>query len=248
MLKKLSSVLKNPALQSAFRAAIFSAALLAVYNYQSFLSVVVFVAVGFYFYLKPFSGANQYFLSFLIFLISSLFIIHYSLFNIHNSLFIILYSLIFGLIFFLFLGIKNLVFINRSPIYDFINNFLFFAIFIIFFMADKSSWFFVKYLIIFAAIFLLFREGSPTSVGSRTSRVLIPSALAFLVLQILWAVALLPIGFFNSAALSLVVVLALKDLIVSHISGVLVRKVVLRNITMVAIFTLIIFAASKWQP
>ena len=108
------------------------------------------------------------------------------------------------------------------------------------------------------AIFLLFRNflffrdfqreiQAPVSLISAKIN-LFSVSLAVLTSQFILAAAYLPIGFLNLAAVSLVAVLALKDLTISHLSGSLNRSVVLKNATMVLIFSVIIFIASKWQP
>ena len=58
---------------------------------------------------------------------------------------------------------------------------------------------------------------------------------------------LLPIGFINSSALALLFALVLQDLAIYHFSGNLTRQVILRNITLVAILAVIIFASSNWS-
>ncbi|MFA4872121.1 MAG: hypothetical protein WC610_03665 [Patescibacteria group bacterium] len=77
---------------------------------------------------------------------------------------------------------------------------------------------------------------------------LFSASLAVLISQFILIAAYLPIGFLNLAAISLVAVLALKDLTISHLYGHLNRSVILKNATMVLIFSVIIFIASKWQP
>jgi len=256
MLKKLNSASKNPALQSAFKALIFSLILTAFYNYRSFWSFFFFIAIAFYFYFNPFFEAKRYFSSFLIFLIIALLAAGHLPITAGKWNFFT--ATLFGLFFFLFLGIKNLVFINRSLIYEFVNNFLFFSLFIIFFLFDKSNWFFIKYSGAFLVIFLLFRNflflrDFQREIQAPVSLILakinlFSASLAVLISQFILIAAYLPIGFLNLAAISLVAVLALKDLTISHLYGHLNRSVILKNATMVLIFSVIIFIASKWQP
>ena len=238
------------------KALIFSLTLAAVYNYRSFWSFFFFIAVALYFYFNPFFEAKKYFSSFLIFLVIALLTANYL--PVIAGKWNFFTAVLFGLLFFLFLGIKNLVFINRSLIYEFVNNFLFFSLFIIFFLFNKSNWFFIEYSAAFLAIFLLFRNflflrdfqreiQAPVSLISAKIN-LFSASLAVLTSQFILAAAYLPIGFLNLAAVSLVAVLALKDLTISHLYGNLNRPAILKNATMVLIFSVIIFIASKWQP
>ena len=247
MLKKLSSVIKNPASRSAFKAAI--AALLLWSANSHWLLAVLFVTTVFYFYFR--SGGFGYFYSFLVLLLSVLFVNPWS-----SSLSSLIVSAVFGVLFFLLLSVKNLVFVNRRAIYHFLNNFLFAAVFLNFFLADKSQLFFVKYLLVFGAIFLLFKEATffekqYINVGGLAAAFndkLMATVFSFVVFQFIWAIALLPLGFLNASALALVTALTIKDLMIARLSGNLNRQLILRNITVFIIFSLVIFAASSWQP
>ena len=230
-----------------FRAVVFSLALAFFGNSRSFGAFFLFIALAFYFYLKPFFEAKKYFFSYLIFLVTALLAI--SRLPAESGKWNFIAAAVFGLAFYAFLGIKNLIFIHRSSIYEFLNNFVFFLVFIIFFMADKSSeWIFWGYGAAVLSFFLLFRE----SIILRTSHVLkinlFSVSLAALISQFILAVSYLPVGFLNSAAISLAAVLVLKDLTVSHLRGDLNRQVILKNATIILLFSVIVFMASKWQP
>lgn len=256
MLKKLNLVSKNPALQSALRALIFSLTLAIAYNNRSFWTFFLFIAAALYFYFNPLFEAKKYFSSFLIFLVVALLAVSHLPTAAGKWNF--LAAALFGLFFFILLGVKNLVFINRLLIYELVNNFLFFSLFMTFFLFDKSNWFFLKYAAIFLAIFALFRtflfsqnslrraEALSLPISAKIN--LFSASLAVLISQFILIAAYLPIGFLNLAAISLVAVLALKDLTISHLCGNLNRSVILKNTTMVLIFSVIIFIASKWQP
>lgn len=252
MLKKLKSVSKNLALQSLsksfFGATIFVLSLLWIWergNY-SFLPLAAYFGSAFYFYIYP-VFEKRFLCSFLIILLIPFFFI--------NSPLFLIYSLFTGILFFLLLGIKNLAFINRYQIYQLLNNFLFFLIFIAFFSADKSQLFFPKYLILFTLSFFLFKELLNWNFSRFESLMEIPAKkinvysifFSFLLGQFFWAIALLPIGFLNSAVLALVFILAAKDIIINYLEGKIDKNLVLKNITMVVIFSIIIFAVSKWK-
>lgn len=243
--KELSKKLLSP-LSYGVKAVIFAIFLLLAANHWWW--AILFVLSAFYFYLKPRLNAGQFFSSFLVLLIASLFFINLPLIT-HYSLLI---SLFFGFLFFILLGIKNLIFLNRQNFYQFLNGLLFLSIFILFFDANKSEIFIVKYLMVGLAVFLLSKEilkfGPREFIGLEKSLNLIPAVFTFLTLQVLWAIALLPIGFLNSASLALLVILVLQDFSLHHFSGTISRQITLRNITLFLVFSLFIFAASKWTP
>ena len=255
MLKKLKSVSRSLALQLLNKpflgAVIFGLFLLWINKNYSFFPVIIYLgfAVYFYFVLSADRSAfkNRFLSSFLIILSVPFFIVHSPLFFI--------YSLILIFSFFLLLGIKNLIFINHYQVYQFLNNFLFFLIFIIFFSSDKSQLFFLKFLVLFLSSFLIFKEllswhfsRFESQLQISIQRINAYSAIfAFLLGQLVWAIALLPIGFLNLSALMLVFVLASKDLVTNHLEEKIDKNLILKNITMVIFFSIVIFAFSKWK-
>ena len=248
MLKKLKSALKSPKgsiLALALKAAVFSGLLYFVNSQWSM--VIVFLAVAFYFYFQPSLNTDKFLASFIILLATSLIAINKLLIT-HYSFLI---SLFFGFLFFLLLGIKNLIFIKRESYFYLLNGILFLAIFILFFWPAQPHWFFVKYLLVFFAIGLLFREFLnfliPELLPSQ-KRKLVVWGISFLMVQLLWIISLLPISFLNAASLTLLIMFILQDFNVHHFSGTINRQIILRNITIFLILTLVICSASKWSP
>ncbi|TSA45296.1 hypothetical protein D4R52_02775, partial [bacterium] len=147
-------------------------------------------------------------------------------------------------------GLKNLIFINRRPIYCFLNGVLVFAIFSLFFWSDKTNaFFFVKYLSAFFVFLFLFKEFlnvSSESPGAQKNN-LFAWSVSFLVLQIVWALSFLPINFLNAGALTLLIVLIFQDFVSGHLSGSIDRRLILRNITVFIVLALAIFGASSWS-
>jgi len=204
----------------------------------------LFILVVFYLYFRPSLNSSQFLLSFLVLLSASLLAI-----NLLNN-WSIAVSLLFGFLFFSLLGVKNLVFVNRQPIYYLFNNLLLLAIFIYFFWSENSRLFFIKYLLAFFAIVFLSKELLTFSIPdllNSSKKNLIIYGMAFLVFQLLWAITLLPISFLNAASLALLIALILQDFITRHFSGTMSRQIILRNITVFLILSLVIFGASRWS-
>lgn len=256
MLKKLNLVLRNPVLSLTFKAVTLSLLLLLIVNHKWLL--VIFIATAFYFYFSgvasSVAGGRQFLASFIALFAVSLLAVNLS--DVSGQWSVVI-SLFFGVLFFLILGVKNLSFVNRRPIYHFLNNFLFLAVFIMFYASDKSRFFAVKYLAAFFGIYLLFyevltfigrfeKENQAPFAASKLN--LLSFGMAFSIFQLLWAVSLLPIGFLNAGALMLVFILIAKDLTFAHLNGNLSRTIILKNITLLMVSVLVIFSASKWAP
>ncbi|MEK7593431.1 MAG: hypothetical protein AAB464_01820, partial [Patescibacteria group bacterium] len=240
MLKKLKSALKGQALLSAFKAAVFAVLLFLAASHWLFAVILVLASLFFYF-----SGqSGNFFYSFMILLASSLIIVKFSILNPPaGGQFSILISLVFGALFFILLAIKNLFFINRENYYHFLNNFLFFAVFLIFFQIDKTRFFWLWYLVLFFAVFALFKEPLVQRNYFPSKIDLLAACLAMVIIQYAWALSLLPIGFLNSLVLMTTGALILKDLLANYLNGLLSRRIVLKNITLFVIFSLIVFIA-----
>ncbi len=212
---------------------------------QSLWFIAVFLALAFYFYFRPTLNTKQFFYSFLVLIAAAVLFIFY------GSSFVVSICLIFGLILFFMLGIKNMIFKHRSAIYHLVNASLFLMLFAFFFASDLFSLFLVKYLLLFSAVFVLFREflnfSAPEALNSNKNN-LISSGVAFLISQFVWVIALFPFYFLNASSLMLLTLLILEDFSVNYLSGTINRRIILRNITMFLVLSLVIFSASKWTP
>lgn len=157
--------------------------------------------------------------------------------------------LLYSLIFYLLVGIKEYLFVKRSRLYYVAAMLIFYSIFIEFFLADKSEWFLLKYGLAIFAAFLLFREWLRIiSVFSFPKREFLVSAVAALLVgQILWAAALLPIGFVSSANLAFLFVFLLADLLLKHFTGGLFKEVLIQYLVFFFLLAGLIFWTSNWS-
>lgn len=209
------------------------------------LFFTLFIAVSCYFYFMPSLNGSQFIFSFLTLVVISLLTV--------NSLgsWQIIAVLFFGFLFFLLMGIKNLIFVKRRFPYYLFNSLLLFMIFISFFRFEISPLFFIKYLLAFFGIVFLSKEFLSFSVegfSNSPKKNLIVYGTAFLVLQVIWTISLLPISFLNAGSLVLLVVLILQDFIIHYFSGAMTRPVILKNITVFLALSLVILGASRWTP
>lgn len=252
MLNALKSASKNPTLRLAAKTAIVLATLFFVGNF--WWSAVLFLAVSFYFYRRGGTSDISLLYSFAVFLA----IILISRWLLAQNWFFGLSIILASLSFFLMLGFKNLLFLKRAFFYNILNNLLFLLAFLMFFFLANQDFFWLRYLAVTAAGYFLFKEffllypmflegrAQIMPVSSKKAT-LLSFSFAFLVSQFFWVNSLLPIGFLNSSAVLMVIVLIFKDLTSNYLNGLLDKRVVLKNITIFIIFTLIIFAASKWS-
>lgn len=212
------------------------------------LLAVGYLVAAFYFYFMPAINAGRFLFSFLTTLAVSLLVV--------NSMAVGLLSaaicLFFGILLFLLMGIKNLSFVHRQPLYYLYGALMFLTIFAVFFNSDKSRFFAFKYLAVGLAVFLIFREflgvieETAGIAGFSLRKNLYSMVFSFLILEFLWVAALLPLGLLNAASLAILFVLVLEDLIIHHFSGTLDRRLILRNITVFLILTVAVFGASVW--
>lgn len=156
---------------------------------------------------------------------------------------------LFSFIFYLLIGIKDYLFIKRSRFYYIAALFLFYTIFIEFFLADKAGWFWLKYGLVVLASFLLFSEWLKIiSIFSFPKRELLAAGTsAFLVAQIIWVVALLPIGFISSANLMLLFTFALADFLFKHFTGGISKEFLIQHLVFFLAIATLIFWTSSWS-
>ncbi len=207
--------------------------------------VLFFGMVAALLYSRPlFSGYNTRY-AFLILLVASVL----GMEIVAGSIFLLPALFIFSLIFYILLGIKDYLFIKRSRLYFVSALLLFYSIFIIFFLASKSELFFLKYLLVALSSFLLFKEWL-SIIGSfhfPPKESIAALVSAFLTSQLLWVVALLPIGFISASNFLLIFVFTLASLLFHYFSGSLSGKAALQHILFFLFLSALIFGSSSWS-
>lgn len=231
MREKLKSILREPRLILVLKSAVF-AGFLALVKIGGFgtLPILFFFITA----LILFSSTPNF--SFLVLLGAALATMRL----LDDYLFLTAAIVLFSFLFYIAVGIRSLTLIHRSEWNYAKNLLLFYAVFLFFFLADKSSWFLIKYLAVFGASFFLLREWF----AARTKFAALVSA--FLLSQFLWATALLPLGPINSANLMVLLVYILFDFTSHYFQGNINRQLVMKNIAVLVLLLLIIFATSGW--
>jgi len=224
----LKSVWKNQRFQLAFKAGIFGLAL----SYSSWLGAPVAIWI----YFRSFFYHSFAFLRlFIVFLILAVV-------TVHNWFVIIFLSALFYLI----LGLKDLIFIKRRYWRVILSFLLFYLVFLNFFLIDQSSFFALKWLGFLLLIYLLVRDLLKTLLMPLPGVVVAGWLLALIIGELLWVISWLPIGFLNSANLAILSLLLLASLTINHFWGTLRKKIVIRDVGLFTILFIVIVLTSKW--
>ncbi len=214
----------------------------------------MFIGAALYSYLRSLTEWRTFFASFLILLFYAYSVTTYlsqaSLTNgVAGGSFAPLASIVFGALFFLLIGIKEFVFLHRAAIFNFLSGALYFFIGTTFFVVDRDNAtpFFAYFIITFIALHALIRESVDFFMedAPRSKKRLLVAGSAVLIMEFLSIITLLPIGFLSSAALIILMVFVLEDLVYYHLRGMLNRQIIINNVAILALSIILIFATSK---
>ncbi len=153
----------------------------------------------------------------------------------------------FGLLFYILLGIKQFVFVARIKLHQALHLALLYCVSILFFAAPGGDWFVTRSLLLAFFAYFLIREFFLIRGFAKDAQMKLTSALiAFVLVEFVWAINLLPIGFINAAGVLLVLLFTLEELLVFALRDTLTRRELVLELS--TCFTLIatIFAFSNW--
>lgn len=237
---KLKSVLRNPILPLAFKALIFSWFLYGFFIAGGFWWAAVVLGAAMIFYFKPLFNILVLRLSFGVLLVLAL------LMKADN--FEWLAAIVFGALFLIILGLKNYVLIRRTVWYLILNFSLLYLAFLNFFMIDRSSFYILKWLGFVILIFFLFKELLRLLAFGWFGKTTIYSGLLALVVgELMWVVSWLPIGFLNSAALMMLVVLLMSDMTINYYLGTLKTKLIIKDFGLFLLLFLVVLLTARWR-
>ena len=232
---KLKLVSRIPQLRLALKALIFGLLLLLVKTSGfGLLPVILFLTVAGVFYAQPLFKTIELLTIFFILLTTALLVVKAFLYSSYAPLAI----LYFTTLFYLLLGVKNLVLIQREKWQRFLNLALSYNIFLLFFFYSQND-FFSRLLPALLGLFLLLR--------SLFRKRLIIWITILLMAETLWAISLLPIGFINAASLAFLVYFDISDLAGRHLNQTLNRRRILTDVTILIVLLVAIFAFSRWS-
>lgn len=221
----------------------------------SWFSVLMLLFLAGLLYLQPIFKTSSLLFSFLSFvalslLIPSRFAIVFarSGFESAEGAGIWLFALVFAGLFFLIVGVKNMVLLRRRESYYLLYLCLNYLALFLFFSIGSSVGFWLKALVFFAfnvgllREFLRFQDFQLQKIHKVGVFI-----IALIILQCLWAVSLLPLGFANAASLMTVVIFTLSETFQRYIRGTLNARFIRINFLFTAGVMLAIFLVSGWK-
>lgn len=233
-------------MKSAFKVAVFAVSfwLVNFFSFSPLTAAVVFFAAFIFVYSRQLER-KLFFKSTIVFWTSA-FLASQSEYILTPLVFGAVLLFLVILAYWLF-GLGDLIFKDRGRIYRNLNTALFFLVAILFFASDKSAYFLIKYFLASAAIFLLFSESFSVLAGGFPRREKTAAlVLGFSAVEFLWAISLLPLSFFNGAALLTLLVILMRDFLDYYFQGKLTRNLFLSRGTIFIILLVLILGTSSW--
>ena len=230
---RLKLVFQSQKLKLASRAAIF-AALLALVKISGFnvLPTFLFLAGSVFLYASPLFKTVELIKPLLVLIAVSLL----SVWAIPGNLLILLAGYC-ALLFYLLMGVKDLVFIQRAIWYRVLNAALAYQIFLLFFYYGQSNYL-LRVIPLLIAFWLL--------LGDFLKKKPVYWLLVLILIEIVWAISLLPFGFLSGASLALAVYFVALDLTSRSLDNSLTKKIILIYATIFVSLMLVILGLSRW--
>lgn len=204
-----------------------------------FLPFWIFLAASFYFYFFPFFQPLRLALPFFLTLIAAAILPA----NIWLALFL-------AALFFLILGIKNLIFVNRLAAHQFLVFFLLFLLFLSFFSGFENWQHWIVSFSVFgvSAVFLLLAK-ELVDYGGGTGRrrtFFILGFGALLIWQLCLVLLFLPLNYFYETALLLLSAVFLLDVLLEHLKNKLDGRKILTDFSIFFALSAVILASARW--
>lgn len=249
---KLRSALKDLKPQSAsvklfLEATIFGLTLFVAASHQFgffWLLLVLGVAAGFYF--EGLVRILAFFFTFSGLLLVSIAVLNFFYIA---PLPIFFLSVLFGILFYLLLGIQRVHFVFRARWHFTLVLILFYFSSLIFFASQFAHNFILKSLLLFFFFATVLYEFFSTTIGGGVRKLTALSALfAYILIEALWGISLLPIGAFSSAALLLALLYFTADSMYHYLHHSLTSQRLRNNIIGVTSVAAIILGFAHWGP
>lgn len=231
MEQKLRSVLRIPTLRSASKAVVFAGAVWwARLGALDLLHSLFFVAVASaLFFRKPFSEAKAFIVSF-----AALIVFVHTVPPFASVAAEIAIAVAAGTLFFLLLGMKEVVFFRRKSWYHLFFFSLLLAGNVIFLDRIDGEPFIQPFF--FGTLLFMFNEmyAALTPIAERNRRLLISAISALAAFEFVWTVRFLPLSAGDGAALATLLSYAFTNMCVLRFRGALARHHIVRDACLVA--------------
>lgn len=228
MVTKLKSVLTNPISRLLFKAALV--------GFTFLWSPIAAALFSLWFYFRPLFYAFNYLSLFIIWLA----MLFWLPVNWMTAVFL-------SFLFFILIGLKDLLLIEKSRWRLVLSFSLFYLVFINFFLLDKSSFFTLKWLVSLLLILFLFNYIFKLFLPELIGKLGIISLIATLIIgEFFWVISWLPLGFLNAANLMALLTFLVSDLIIHYYRRSLGKRLLIKDSILFIVLFLFILLTSQW--
>ncbi|OGY56736.1 MAG: hypothetical protein A2Y84_01465 [Candidatus Colwellbacteria bacterium RBG_13_48_8] len=236
MVERLKLALKNPALPLVLRAGLLAVAVFWLRAGPiSGFKAPIFLLVFFIFYLKPNINAGKFWVSTLMLLVIALFAPRV------GGLLGLYINAVLGLLIFMLLGVKNLIFLRRQGIYYWLHLILIVGVTGLYFIGNLSP------ILLFVLLAVLFREFYLVMTNQNSELVnLVATTESMLLTQAAWISSLFPASFLISSSFLMLIAFVMHDLLLNDFKNALSKTIVLRDAIMLAAFCLLALVTPLW--
>lgn len=236
-----------PQLALLLKAALFGGFLtLAKMGGLGIFPTILFVACASFLYASPLFRTTQFVSSFIVLITTSLWALSFFRSFVPIAGVILVYTVLFWAL----LGVKNLHFVERRRWHYLLHIALLYILYGIFFLGERSFWFTLELLIVFCASLFLWKEFIAANGGgyvkNYAERRGAAALIAFVTIEFLWAVNLLPLGFISAANIALLFTFVTTNMYMQNTERTLTRQKLLSNVLLFIACTILIFATSQW--
>ncbi len=256
MAERLKLLGKNPRLILLFKAAIFAAALfwLSGAPGRGYLPAVLFLALALFLYLKPLwnSGTLLRSLAVLIFLILMTLAADRVLTSaaaVSDALraFINFLPILGALIFYIILGLKEYVLVQRRFWHFLVFSLLFYQTLFFYFLFEKSFGGFYVLLPVVSGFVLLSEFLGQESKAGRSGVLSVSALFGLFIMEGIFIARLLPFGFLNAANITALGGLFFAELALNFYNGLLGWRIFISRSIVFIILALAILLSSAWS-
>ncbi|PIR87771.1 MAG: hypothetical protein COU10_02775 [Candidatus Harrisonbacteria bacterium CG10_big_fil_rev_8_21_14_0_10_45_28] len=237
------------------KATIFGLAVLIVelYNFPWPMSLG-FIVLALILYFNPLANARRLFFTFLFLLIFTFLITTKFAIDIPKTSAVypsVAFAVFFAALFYLLIGIKQLLFIRRAQAYYLLYLSVLYQGFLLYFASEKTDALpaIFKFLLLVLFLFHIIREFFRINNQSKT-RFLTATvfSLTLVNLEIIWAISLLPIEFTSAASLATLFAFLSTETIRRYFQEELTAKFLRYSLLVSVSLFAVILAFSRWTP
>lgn len=230
-------VSKNQTLKLAFNSLLFSLVILWWRETGGFWLASIMLCFLSYNYFRPIAGSGRFLVALLT--IGTLPFIFPPLGGWE-----IYFALFMGLLTYTLVGIKDLLFVSRKIICQFLY-FLILGVVIYLYLLNPTT---IKQVGVFIFLTILLRELYNFLIdGARVRALVMSLAYSLLALEFGWVTSLLPIHQLSAAALITAALFVTHDLTLNYGSGELSRRLIVRDLIVFFVLVILVFILSPWS-